>query len=306
VSRERQGLLLCLLTATVWSTTAIFAKLAFDDGVSVTTLVVFRNAVGAIPLWFLVRVTRQPLPTRQMVARGFLLGMLGYSGQTGLFAASLSRIDAGIASMLLYTYPAMVMVGALLIGRESLSPRRVVALALATAGAALVLSGSIGASVDLLGMLLALGSALSYTVSVLIGHAMLRRLSPTVLAALTTSGAATSFILFGAMTRSVSFDFEARGWLLLFILALVPTLVGSQTSLAGVSRVGPSRATILFTLEVPLTVFFAALLLGERLTLVQLTGGVLVVLAIITLQLTTAALPDRLAARFARRSSAGA
>ena len=47
--------------------------------------------------------------------------------------------------------------------------------------------------------------------------------------------------------------------------------------LGGVDRIGPSRATILGTIEPPLTIALSALVFGERLGPLQLLGAVLVV-----------------------------
>lgn len=53
---------------------------------------------------------------------------------------------------------------------------------------------------------------------------------------------------------------------------------------AGITRVGPTVASILGTLEIPLGVALAAIILGERLGPVQIVGGLLVLSAIVLLQ----------------------
>jgi drug/metabolite transporter (DMT)-like permease len=52
-----------------------------------------------------------------------------------------------------------------------------------------------------------------------------------------------------------------------------------------VHRIGPSRATILGTIEPPVTIALSALVFGERLGPVQLLGAGLVVSAVVILQL---------------------
>ena len=60
----------------------------------------------------------------------------------------------------------------------------------------------------------------------------------------------------------------------------------------GVRRLGPSRATILGTVEPPLTIGLSALVFGERLTLVQLLGAVLVVSAVAIVQARARTKPE--------------
>ena len=55
--------------------------------------------------------------------------------------------------------------------------------------------------------------------------------------------------------------------------------------LEGVRLVGPSTASLLVTVEVPVTIALAAVVLKQHLTPTQLVGAGLVVAAIVTMQL---------------------
>ncbi len=70
-------------------------------------------------------------------------------------------------------------------------------------------------------------------------------------------------------------------WLPLLGLGLVATAVAIQAFYAGVKRVGGARASLISTVEPVYTVAFAVLLFGERLTPMQIAGGILVVVAVI-------------------------
>ena len=289
MTREREGVLLSLLAAVAYSTTGVFAKLAYGAGVGVLTLLVIRTVLATVLFWALVAVTRSssssPSPTRSVLAQGFLLGLLGTSVQIWMYASALARIDAGLASLLLYTYPAMVAVAAVLLGRERPSPRRFVALAAATVGIALVLLGAGGASLHGLGVALALGAAAVYTTSLLVGHALLAQLPPITLAAVGSTGAAVAFLVAGLVTRDLDFSFETWGWGPALGTAIGASVLAVGTSLAAVARVGPTVNSILLTVEIPLGVLLAVAFLGERLRPPQIAGAALVVAAILLLQL---------------------
>lgn len=174
MAREREGVLYCLIAAVAYSVTAPFAKVAYAAGVNVQTLLGARYFIAAFFFWALIARTRRSLPPRATIVRGLLLGMLCQSSQTFLFASALTRIDAALAILLLYAYPAMITVAAVLLGRERFTPRRVLALIVATTGVALVLVGPRGGAGDVLGILLALGAAAVYTVTLLTGQVILR------------------------------------------------------------------------------------------------------------------------------------
>ena len=288
MTRERVGVLLCLLSAGAYSTAAIFAKFAYRADIGVVTLLATRYVIASLALWAVVARTQAPLPPRAILAGGFALGLVGYSLQAGFYFSALARMDAAPASLLLYSFPAMVTVAAVLLGRERPSRRRVAALAVATAGVALVLVGGGGTSVDGIGALLALGAAATYTAYLLIGDALLRRIPPLVLAALVCSGAATTFAAGGVALGRVDLGFAPRAWLPIAAIALVSTVLAVVSGFAGVARVGPTVNSILMTVEVPLTAGMAVLLLGERLHPGQLAGGALILSAVLLLQLRPA------------------
>jgi len=139
---------------------AIFAKEAYRSDVSVTTLLAVRFALAAGAFWAIVAARRfggalSAPPARRMVLVGLALGAVGYAAQSGAFFGALTRIDASLASLLLYTYPALVFGAAVALGRERADRRRLVALGLATGGAALVLAGAGTGGLDALGVALA-------------------------------------------------------------------------------------------------------------------------------------------------------
>ncbi|HET6311480.1 MAG TPA: EamA family transporter, partial [Candidatus Nitrosotalea sp.] len=68
--------------------------------------------------------------------------------------------------------------------------------------------------------------------------------------------------------------------------ALFPTMLAISLFMAGLPRVGAARAALLSTVEPVLTVLLAVVLLGDRLSVIQVMGGVLVLLAVVLVQAT--------------------
>ena len=60
----------------------------------------------------------------RVVLAGLALGAIGYSAQAGFFFGALEHIDASLASLLLYTYPALVFCAAVALRRERATRRR--------------------------------------------------------------------------------------------------------------------------------------------------------------------------------------
>ncbi len=291
------GPLLCLVSATCFGAMAIFGKLAYDDGVSPEALVWLRFVLAAVLLGLLLLLPKQRPSklARGPVLTALALGAFGYATQATFFFSALERIDAPLVALVLYTFPVMVTVAAVLLGRDRLTGARVAALVTASCGTLLVLLGAGGVDFDTGGVALAFGAALSYTVYILVADTTVHQLPPVLLAALVMTGAAVALGLRAALTGGVSTDFGAAGWFWIACIAVVSTVAAMLTFFAGLKLTGPSTVSILSTFEPVATTVLAAVVLDEFLTPLQLVGGLLVLASVAVVQLDRRGGSDRAA-----------
>ena len=291
--QQRNGALLVLASAVAFGVMPIFGKLAFEAGVGVATLLVVRFAIAAPVLWGAVAVRRAfPRADRGVLVRALALGAVGYAMQAGLYFLALERMDASVLSLVLYSYPALVTGAAILLGREAANRRRLVALVTASGGLVLVLAGAGAGSLDLAGMALGAGAALTYTTYILVSDGVTGELEALPLAALVSTGAAVSLGLVAAATGTLDLGFDPAGWVWLGCAALVSTVAAVVLFFSGMSRVGPSTAAILSTLEPPVTVALVFVTFGEALGAVQILGALAVLSAAVVVNLPRANSPQ--------------
>jgi drug/metabolite transporter (DMT)-like permease len=277
----RVGLALTLASALLLSGLGVTTQLAFDAGASVGTLLSGRFLVAAAVLWPLLWVIGSRRPAPRQIVTGLVLG-LGYGAHAWLFTASLARLDAGLVDLLLFTYPALVMLGAVALRRDRWSARRAIALGAAAAGTALVLAGGLG-SIDPLGVALALGSAVAYAAYILASAGQLERTDPFLLTALATTGAAIMLTAAGAAQNNVSLAVDPSALALIAAVGLV-AVAGMSTFVAGIGRLGPARASIVSAVQPALTPVFGYLVFADRLGPEQMAGGVLVIAAVVIVE----------------------
>lgn len=283
LSSDRVGAAVCLVAGGSFALQPVLVRLAFDGGASVASVGALRFVLAAAVLGLLARRALAAAPFRTLLPP-FVLGLTIYGLETGLFFASLERIDVSLASLLMCSYPALVVAGAVLLRRERASRRRLAALVVALAGVTLVLAGGVGGALDPVGIGFALAAAVAYAAYVLVSDRLLGRTEPLVLATMLCAGAATAFALGGAATGSLA-PGPPSALLLVAAIALVATVLPIAAFLGGVRRLGPSRATILGTVEPPVTIALSALVFGERLGPLQLLGAALVLAGVVILQL---------------------
>ena len=277
MSQRTVGTILCILSACSYGATGIFGKLAFDEGMTVSGLLAARFSIAAIVLWLLVAALgRGSRPSRRGAAAGIALGVVAYSAQTGLFFLALTRLDAGLAVLLVYIAPVLVAIAAVAFGREQLSRAQVAAVVVAVCGTALVATGGGLGKVDGLGMAFAFGCAVAFTAYMLLSHAVVGRVNPVALSASVCTGCALSFLTAAGASGHLPIHTTGKGWLLVGALALFSTVIAVTTLAAGTARVGPSTATILATFEPVIATILAVVILGERLAALQVVGGLLV------------------------------
>jgi drug/metabolite transporter (DMT)-like permease len=283
------GTVLCLASATSFGAMGIFGKLAYDEGATVSTLLSARFALAAALLWVLVvcagGVRRRGELSRRDLAVALALGGVGYSVQAGAYFGALRRLDTSLVAMLVYTFPAMVTVAAIVSGRERASRRTTGALALASGGLVLVFAGAAAGALDPLGTLLGLAAAGAYSTYILASEGIAARLDPLILSALVCTGAATRVTLGGAASGDLApgaVSVAGLGWLA--AIAVVSTVAAVTLFFAGLRRVGPTAAAILSCLEPVVAVVLALAVFGETLGGVQVAGGALVLAAVLVLR----------------------
>ena len=278
-----RGVVLCLVSSTCFGLSAIFAKEAYAVGVSVPTTLVGRFGVAAVVLWAIVLVRRTPSPSPRLALVCVGLG-LAYALQAALYFGALATADASLVVLLVYIYPALTMVLAVALRRESPDRRRMAALGVSGAGLVLLLNtdGAMGTA-GTLGVLLALGAAVCYALYLTAAEAQPASLDLFMLTAIVCTTSAVTLAGWGAVTGSLAVPPVAgAAWIL--VLAVVSTVVPLVVLLLGIRAVGASTAAILSCFEPAVVVAVAAVLYGERLSPVQLVGGAAVIASVLILQ----------------------
>ena len=273
------GAALVVLSAACFGLQPVMARIAYAAGMGVPAVLTYRFAIAVPLFWLALAALRHPLRmARRDAALLLLLGAVGYAAFSTMYFEAVDLIPAAAAAGLLYAYPTLVAVTQAALGRERVTARLWLALAGATAGTLLVLGAS-AQGLRPLGTLLAVGAAVGYTVYLIVGHAVLARVQPLPATAVMTSGAAFTLIGVAVLRGQAAPPATASGWAAVAGLAVVTTVVAVLALFAGMARIGPTRASILNTVEPLVTAATAALVLGERLQVPQYLGILLIVAA---------------------------
>jgi len=273
------GVLLIAVSAASFGTLAIFGRYAYGYGIDTFTLLFLRFTFAAVLMFIFLGARRERLPGGTPLLQLMGMGALGYVGQSFTFLTAIKYASAGLVALLLYLYPIFVAALSALLLKEKFSAVKVSALLLATVGAGLTANPQGGAWP---GILLAVASALIYSVYIIVGTKVMTQVSAVQSSAVIFGSAA---IVYGGLTAMSGphFPKSGAGWATVAGLVLLATVIPVVTFLAGLKRIGPTNASMLSTLEPVVTVILAALLFSEAMQPLMLFGGGLILFSVIIL-----------------------
>ncbi len=273
------GIALALASAASFGVMPVFAKLVYDDGAEPIGVLAVRFALAAAVLLAVARARGEALPRGRTAATLVALGAVGYVGMSLCYFFALERISAGLTSLLLYFYPALVIVLGAVFLRQRARPAALACVAVATVGTVLTIGPVQGGQG--LGVVLGLGSALVYATYILVSSRV-HGVGAFATAATVLSAGAVVMTSVAAVTRP---ELPSRpvAWLALGGVALFGGVIAVTTFFAALALLGPSDTSVVSTVEPVVSIAVAALLLGERLGPVQVLGGAVVLLAVAAL-----------------------
>lgn len=275
-----QGVFWIALSAVGFGAMAIFAKLAYRDGVSLSSMLFLRFAIAGVLLaaWGMMRGMRWPRGRHLLWLVG--MGGIGYVGQSFSYFAALQYASAGLVALLLYLYPAIVVVLSAVLFRRAIGVGHGWAVAVALAGTALTVGGDLHSEWP--GIALGIACACIYSGYILAGEGVMPRVGPLPAATVVMLSAAA---VYGAAALSVGPAWPATigGWAAVLAIAVFSTLLAIVGFFKGLEKLGAADASTLSTLEPLVTLVLAALVLDEGVSAIQIAGGALILAAVIYL-----------------------
>lgn len=271
-------------SAVAFGTLSILAKLAYSAGLGTNQLLAFRFVVAGAGMWLLAfAIGQNPLRLkRRQVINVVGLGSVVYTAQALTYFLALRSLPASLCVLIVYIYPSLVVLAGWLFLHRAVSPWHGVALVSSFAGVALLVGG---AQFRLAwALVLVFASPVMYTMFIFLGERVMADVPAVAASAVMFSSTAVVFCFIAVLGGQLSLPANTSGWLVGFAIAVIPTMVAISLFLAGLPRIGASRAALLSTLEPVVTVLLAVVLLGDRFSALQVVGGVLVLVAVIVVQ----------------------
>lgn len=281
------AVLSAVISAACFGSLAVLATLAYEFGAQPLQLLAWRFglASGLMALYLAVREASSLKLDRHELVSVARMSLTGYGAASICFFFALKYADAAVVGILLYTYPAMVVLYQHFSGRDRAHMGRLVAVVVTFIGCALVADPFDAAGgVRPAGILLGLGAAACYALFSALSDTWLtsgRSRATLMTYVFAFAGILAAVAAVGTGSRLTPTGWEPGTWLLLAAVIVFPTFIAVLLYLAAVRRLGASQAALISTFEPLFTIVFAGIVLGERLSGVQWLGAVLVLAGVL-------------------------
>lgn len=281
-ARYVRGIALCLASALLFALLGPFGKNATTAGAGLDALLVLRFGIAAVVLWAIVAVTRRPLPRGRMLLLAVAMGAFGYAGQSTFYFQALETLSVGLTSLLLYTFPLIVVGLSVLLGRTPPRLTLLIATILAVGGVALTMIGG-DQRADTAGVLLGFGAAIVYSVYYF-GVAALGGTDRIAAAAVICTAASISLAAFGGARGELDLTMPAPALWWSVAVATVCTVLPVVLLLVGMRYCSPATASLVSCAEPVAAVAIGAAFYADPFGPAQAIGTAAVVAAVLLLE----------------------
>lgn len=278
-----KGYVLGAVAAATYGMNPLFALPLYKAGMNPDSVLFFRYlfAIPVLGIMLKVRGRNFKIQKKEILPL-IIMGFLVAFSSLALFQ-SYNYMEAGIASTLLFVYPILVALIMAFVFKEKLTLQTILCILLALGGIGLLYKGGDGTTLNLAGVALVMGSALSYAIYIVgVNRPILKNVA--------TLKLTFYILLFGVSLFLIRVDFGkslivADSWYLwgnLIALAVFPTAVSFLCTTQAIQYIGSTPTAILGALEPLTAVFFGVTIFGEVLT-PRLGCGIMLIILAVTL-----------------------
>ncbi len=281
------GIIFMFLAACSYGAAGVLIKLAYRSGMHPATLLTLQNLVAIVIMWPILLVMQgYPKASPGQIRRLTWQGLGGNFALSVCYFWSAQRIDVSLLSIILFTYPGLVLAYQIVVENHRPRAAEILALALALIGAVLSADpfhGS-GIRIDSLGLLLAVGAAVSYAFMNLHGQKISAGLQPMLIATSTSTVSTLALLAFFPWLYRGPLAISGTHWLYIISLAVVSTALPMNLMFLALKRIGAFHASVVSIVELPCILVLAYFLLRERMNLWQSLGGAVILASLVLMQ----------------------
>ena len=255
--------------------------MAFDTGLVSETILFNKFLYAAIIMWAYIFIKKIPFKLEREQIKPMIVVVLAYAGIAITLYLAFENISGSLATIIEFTFPAMVIAVEMIRGREPVRALKIIAVVLSMIGLALVV-WSPDMEIKMIGVIFALLCAVCYVFYTIgLAHQSLKGINSFVTAGYVMVTSAVINCLRCGFSDAPMFSQGGDQLFFVLMLAVVNAFLAIMLFCLGVKLIGPTNASIINTAEPVCACVFGYFLIGDVITSTMIIGGFLVVLAVL-------------------------
>lgn len=271
--------------AVLWGLIGIFIKGLQTAGFTSMEIVVIRALSATILLFTWIAFTDRGLLHVKLIDMKYFLatGILSMAFFNWCYFTAIKEVSISIGVVLLYTAPAFVILISRIVFGEKITKRKISALILTITGCAFIAGIIPGGdiSISLRGFIIGLGSGLGYALYPIFAKPAGVKYSSVTITAYTFLITAIVLLPFSDIQRLTELLISTEVIVYSIGLGLFPTVLAYILYTKGLAHVEAGNAAIVSTIEPVVAILTGVILFGERMSLLQLCGALLILLSLL-------------------------
>lgn len=276
------GIIMILGSTIGYALVPSFSFLAFDQGVDTGTLLFNKFLYATLLMWTYIFIKKLPFRLEKETLYVMITVGFAYISVATTLYLSFNYISGSLATIVSFTFPAIIVTVEMITGREDVRLTKIIAVIISMAGLIFIV-WSPGISGNIIGILFAFGTALSYVVYMFgLSTEKIKKINSIITAGYVLL-MSTLFNFFRCIfTDKPLFAIAFNQLWLILVLAVFCAFMTILFFCIGVKLIGPGNAAIINTFEPVLACYFGYTIIGDTLTRNMIMGSILVVLAVLT------------------------
>ena len=284
------GILLSIFGAVLLSTKGIFAKILYAQGADYQSVTMIRSVLS-LPLFWFWFILKQEINIKNIPKKpfwgAFFAGYLCYYIGAMINFYALTLIDANLERLILYSFPAIVVILSSLIQRKIPSMIIITSLIIIYGGLFLAIGGInkdlfLG---NIYGVSLVMLSAVSFAIYFLFNEKFGKAIGSIAFTTIAMSAATFGLVIHLLITNNYWWlNWTFNMWQTMFLLVIISTTIPLFMVAEGINKAGAEISSIGTTVGPASTILIAWLVLNETMTIDQIFGSLLILFGVIFLQ----------------------
>lgn len=281
---KKKSYILIIIAAVLWGSIGLFSKTAENIGFTSIDICFIRATFSVVILGIIFFIKdRSIFKLKNIKDLKYFIGtgLISFSLYNWSYIMAIRETSMGVAAILLYTAPSIVMIFSFILFNEKITKIRILALIMTFIGCILVMEVLKGENtISLKGFLYGILSGIGYALYSIFGKYALKKYSSVTIVFYTFLMSAILYTILGNPIEILEKTREANAWLFIITFSALSAAIPYMLYTEGLSGTEASKAAILANIEPIVAATIGIIVFSEKISFSKIIGIILVLSAI--------------------------